>query len=540
MKTFSTILKTLLAGAFFSVVTNGSAQDQDGLIALGTVNADASVHESFTTFGGTVSVTNQSEGSFRLTIESPGAFATLDFQDLYIHVTSLNNEEVTANAQVSSKTDDLVRFQVYTQEVDNDTSVLSSQTPVDAPFSFTVFRTPASGASRYLAATGTVNADGSPAGGTTVGGYTLSSVRTAPNRYNLNLTKPGGIVDGPAEDNTIYVIHVTSLGSGTDDESFISYPLPVINGVKGFQVDVKDQQAGADPGDPTDGQPFYYVIYRVDPAQIETQPKSNRLIALAKVDFTGDLDSNPSPVSGTTVTSSRPSSGNFFVNIQSPGRFAGYSSTDLSLMLSHHFANNSDKIVIGTITVVDANEVIVHVTPNDVQAHGAGTGVPSSSGFFLQLLDAKRSTAGGAIQPDLRIGAKRSLSKMKGDNRINNSGGGQQVKIELRGKRLEKFYFALENDGSVADDILLKESGAGRYMKTKFFRLDGGKRNITGEIARSGYVQSNLAPGETVLYQGGVKYKGTDKRPRQKIKLSAQSLMAPAKRDTVRAITKAK
>ncbi len=424
MNTSSPLLYSLIASFLLLLSNIGTAQDQDGIIALGIVNSDTSIFQSFNTVGGTVTVTKQTTGYYILSLEAANAFSTLDFSDLYIHVTQLNTPNVAAKATISSKTESVVRFQVFTDHLE-DNSSLSSSTPTDAPFTFAIFRSPSSGASRYLAATGTVNADGTLAGGTAIGNYTLSSEKTAPNDYFLKLTKPEGFQPGAAEDNTMYIIQVASVGAGPDDETFISYPLPVINGEKGFQVSSKDQQAGSDPGDPTDGQPFYFNIYRVDPSQIEVQARSKLLVALARVKFDGTLNSNPNPMPGTTVSSTRDSPGNFFVTIHSPGRFAGYSSTDLSLQLSHDFANNSDKIIIGNITVIDDDNVFVHVSPNDVQQSGNGTGVPSSSGFFLLLTDAK-----GSIQPDLRIGEKRNLSRMKGDNRINNSGNGQQTKLE--------------------------------------------------------------------------------------------------------------
>ncbi len=77
-------------------------------------------------------------------------------------------------------------------------------------------------------------------------------------------------------------------------------------------------------------------------------------------------------------------------------------------------------------------------------------------------------------------------------------------------------------------------------METKFYRLDGGRKNITAKITRSGFVQNELSPDAIIRFEGKAKYKRPERSPRRKIKIKAQSIFVPSKKDTVRAKTRPK
>ena len=123
---------------------------------------------------------------------------------------------------------------------------------------------------------------------------------------------------------------------------------------------------------------------------------------------------------------------------------------------------------------------------------------------------------------------------MKGDGVYNNSGANQQAKLKLVGRKTGKVFFAIENDGTVRDRVQIRSKGGGRDLKEKYFRIDGGRRNITGNVLRSGYTQLDIYPGETVRFQGKIKYRITDRRKRKKVRLSTDSLQPGAPGDTVR------
>jgi hypothetical protein len=98
-----------------------------------------------------------------------------------------------------------------------------------------------------------------------------------------------------------------------------------------------------------------------------------------------------------------------------------------------------------------------------------------------------------------------------------------------------KYFFALENDGNITDRVRLNETGRVNQVRTKYFRLSGGRKNITGKVIRAGYIEEALDPDDAVRYQGWVKYRSPKTRPKQSIRIIARSLVDTSKVDAVRA-----
>ncbi len=128
------------------------------------------------------------------------------------------------------------------------------------------------------------------------------------------------------------------------------------------------------------------------------------------------------------------------------------------------------------------------------------------------------------FQPDMRVGNKGNPATHRGNNIYNLSGGGQLMPLKLKGTRAGKLYFSIENDGDADDGHRFRGTKAKRssFKSVNYYRLSGGRANVTGAAIRSGFLHSNVTPGSIVSYQIQAKAKGK-KKASQLLKLSAIS-----------------
>ncbi len=111
------------------------------------------------------------------------------------------------------------------------------------------------------------------------------------------------------------------------------------------------------------------------------------------------------------------------------------------------------------------------------------------------------------VQPDITIGNK--AGNQRGNNIYNISGSSQKITVKLNTTRSRpaKYYFASQNDSAIRDSLRTKANKSDRNFSFKYFRLSGGRVNVTGAISRAGLVSTNVQPGEAVLFQSQVKRK---------------------------------
>lgn len=504
---------------------------QDNVVALGRVNSVGTLLNGTTTVNGVISTTFNGTGDYTVEVTSLGAFAGSDANDYVMQVTvsSTVSGDETIKASVTGVTDDVVTINVHTDDVE-DLGSPSGPLEFSSAFHFVLYRIPdalpAVGGTRFLIGTGLVNAAGTLVSGTGVGGITISSVQNAAGDYSVALSKTGAFVGDVLND---YVLALSARATGDQDQAVRGAPSNAGSDDEIiFNIHTDDVQdlPDADTGTPTN-EDFYFTVYRMTP--ISGLPASRLLVALARVDDAGVLLSNPNAFDGGTLSASQIGAGDYRVTIVSPGAFAGRSATDFVAQVNLDQSVSADEAIMSNVTIPDDNTLQVSVNINDVEASGNDAGVPINRPFFLSLFDARAE-----LQPDLRIGEKGSLTKMKGDNKYNASGGGQQLKLELVSTSRKKYFFALENDGNIADNVRVKEKGAGSRVRTNYFRLTGGRANVTAKVRKAGSIAEDVNPGAFVRYEGRIKYLSADNRPGRKIRLTGTSLIASSARDAVR------
>lgn len=504
---------------------------QENVIALGRVNPAGTLLNGTTTVNGVISTTFNGTGDYTVEVTSLGAFAGSDANDYVMQVTvsSTGSGDETIKASVTGVTDDVVTVNVHVDDVEDLTNP-SLPFAFSASFHFVLYRIPdtlpAVGGTRFLIGTGLVDAAGTLLSGTGVGGITVSSVRDATGDYDVVLSKAGAFVGDVLND---YVLALSVRSTGEQDQAVRGAPSNAGSDDEiVFNIHTDDVQAiiDAGAGDPED-EDFYFTIYRIAPAS--GLPASRLLVALARVDNAGMLLSSPNAFDGGTMSASKVGAGDYRVTIISPGAFAGRNATEFVAHANLDQSVSADEAIMSDVTILNDDTLEVSVNINDVEQSGQALGVATDRSFFLSLFD-----AGAELQPDLRIGEKGSLTKMKGNDQYNATGAGQQLKLELVSTSRKKYFFALENDGNIADNVRVKEKGAGSRVRTNYFRLTGGRANVTAKVKKAGSVEEEVNPGAFVRYEGRIKYLSTDNRPGRRIRLIGTSLIAPSASDTVR------
>ena len=536
MKYYNT-MKQVAGGIVLAATLTVSSQmaAQDSLIAMGIVNNAGTLLNSANTVGGTISIVDQGTGDHDIVINAAGAFAGDSPDDFIVELTQRlgDTDNFSYRGDVAVNNNQLT-VTVHGVDLEDSTNPFGPLEN-DTHFGFVIRRINGSsipaGTSHLIALGRLVSASGAISAGFGVDGIALSSTNTGTGDYDITLTKTGAFSSDVAND---YVVMSTANGSTLDDER------PTVNSIStgsddNVVINIRThdvQEAVAGDAGTLNDEPIHFVVYRIPSSPGNGIPQSQLLIGAANVSSGGALLEGATPLPGGNVSSSSPGTGDYEVVITSPGAFAGMSSSQYVVQATININGFDDAIIQAQPTVVDDNTLRIDVATIDVEDDGEATGFLQNAGFSVVVYD-----TGARFQPDLRIGTKKSFTKMKGNNRYNGSGAGQGIKITLKGTAFKRFYFAVENDGTSLDDIKLREKGAGSILKTKYFRLTGGRTNITAQVRTQSEVISNLRPGRNVRIEGQAKYKKLSKRPNRKLKIKGSSLFQGSASDTVKAKT---
>ncbi len=520
------------------ILTSSIGTAQDSIIALGRVNSLGGLSNSANTIGAVVGSSRIVEGNYAITVTGAGAFAGTVAADYVVETTISsgvsNDEAIRASVGV---TDNILTITVNTDDVE-DSANTSSWLSNDASFFFVVRRIPSSGMlspdSRYLIASGNVDSTGSLNSGVGIGNIEIASDRIATGHFEIILSKEGGFADDATYD---YVMTLTTFGGPISDEGIRgSGPsgLDIFSSNNArFTVRVNELQDEADDdvADPSN-RDFYFSIYRIPAGSDSGKANSNLVVGLATFSGTGIVNASASSLPGAEITCMPLGSGSYEVTLTSPGAFAGKTGNSYVAHVNVNENTSSDHVAVANIEVPDADTMQVNIGINDVENTGESNGVGENAPFHLGIFDAV-----GILRPDLRIGTKKNPNKMKGNDRYNNSGGGQQVRLDLPGTTKKKFYFALENDGNIVDSVRIRETGAGNRLNTRYFKLTGGRKNVTAKITTAGLEETRVAPARILRFEGQANYKSENGRPMRKVRVKARSLYQPSLQDTTRVKT---
>lgn len=525
-----------LAVLALAVLTaHGSIIAQENVVALGRVDATGALTSSSNTVGGIVASARNATGSYTVTVTAVGAFTGTDVNDFAGQATinSSGSGDSTVKVAVSAVTTDVITLEVTVDDVEDATNA-DLQVAVDAAFNFVLFRIPttvtASTTTSHLIASGKVGLTGLLQSSIGRDGIAVTSGLVAAGDFNIALTKPGRFLTDTMND---YVILLTLEGSGAEAYAIRG---DVTDVTAGGQVVIKvrtdDVQAAvsASAGVPL-SRGFYFSVF-----QTTTQPAgtvdTEALVAHARVGTAGALLTNSNSFDGGVIASTQLGVGLYRVTVTSTGAFAGRTAAEFVAQATLNQNVSSDEGIAVEVIKVNDNTLQVDVSVNDLEVAGEAGGVLADAGFYLSILDT--FSVSDRIRPDLLIGKRRALTKMTGDNVYGRNGRGQSIRLDLVKLKWSRYFFALENDGNVTDRVRIKETGRVGKMKTKYFRLTGGRTNITGQMTRAGYIEASLLPDAVVRYQGRVKYRSPRNRPKQSIRILARSLVDTSKVDAVR------
>jgi hypothetical protein len=535
MKTFRLFRPTLGAlGLLVVLCTATRASAQESMIAMGNVNPNGSLALEVNSLDAVVTSSSPGTGDYEISISRAGAFTGTTLDDFIVETTIEGTvvSDTISSALVSAVTDDVLTLRVRTMDVE-ESALPASATAANEDFYFAVRRldtsaTTINGDTRFLVATGNVNSNGTLNSSFGVDGVEVSSVRNGLGDYGVTLTKTGAFTDDDAQE---YLIFLTQIGSGTDDQAFCGDSSDVTgNDTSVFRVRSVDVQAAvaADNGTASDDN-FIFSIYRLAGAETAGNPSSQLISAMAKVAGTGTLVSGASVFGAANVASTRSGPGTYSVTITQPGAFTDSTPSRFGAIAG---INNGliDRMVVADAEVTDANTVTVNVVTHDVQNPGASQGVAEDNAFFLVLYDTTPD-----LGPDLSIGTKRSLTSFKGIGTLNESGAGQGIRLNLSGTTERKFFFASSNAGDSIDGLLLKSIATAGPLETSLFRVTGGKTNITAAAKTGSLVAEGVRPGETIRFEGRTAFKSETSRPTKNMKLRGSSELQSSSRDLVKA-----
>ncbi|MEM9016553.1 MAG: hypothetical protein AAGC68_06035, partial [Verrucomicrobiota bacterium] len=182
--------------------------------------------------------------------------------------------------------------------------------------------------------------------------------------------------------------------------------------------------------------------------------------------------------------------------------------------------------------ILDANTLQLEVNIGDVENDDSVQGTTEEQSFFFTIYDTRPM-----MQPDGQIGTKKNFSNVKGDEVYNTTGSGQRIATKPVGRKKGRFFFAVENDGKAVDGYGIRQKGAKKDIRLKYFRLTGGRVNVTSSIRTGAVLDTDHRPGELTQFQGEVRYRSLDERKRRNLRLTATSTEEGTS-DTVRTIVK--
>lgn len=528
------------AGALTLAITFGFAASlvaqDDSLIAMGVVNGSGTLVNSTNTVGGVVSIIDQGIGDHDIVVDAAGAFGGSS-SDYVVMVAKRDNNGISYDTdnyvygKMEAVTADKLTATIRSQDLEDDANK-NGPLAADNDYNFVIRKievgtSTISSASSHLMALGQVSSVGTIVSSFGVNGVAVSS-SGAGGSYEVTLSKTGFFAGDDINDYVVLPIvrdsSLTDQVAGTSDIETVSNDEVVIS------IRVHDVQDGANGnGGTLASDDFYFTVFRIPSSPAGGKPDSTLLLAAANLSSGGALLEGGSSLPNSVVSSTDVAVGLYELDINATGAFAGKSSNQYVVMATVRLGFANDRTVSASVGIQNDNTLRIFLSTQDVENDLSVNGDLADREVAVVVYD-----AGAILQPDLLIGRKRAQKSMKGNDRYNSGGGGQGVKLELPGTGKKNFFFAAQNDGDSIDNFLIKEKGAGKIVKIKYFRLSGGRTNVTGAIRTGKRAALQVRPGKSVVFQGEARYRSTSKTPKRNIRLIGTSDFGGAK-DTVRA-----
>lgn len=504
----------------------------DSLVAVGHVNNFTTVVNSTNTVGGTISVTDNGTGDRNLTISAPGAFVGAHVLDFVLDLTKRTSDsDDYVSGVIFSVTDDELVCRIRSVDLEDDT-VENAQEDRYVAFNFLIRRgnrtaQTVSPATSHLIALAFIDSTGTPDAVFGVDGIEVTSSGSGGD-YAILLEKPGYFQGDAGND---YVVFAQAQNIGLADElAGHSSTSTVSDDSVTISVDVYDVQSASNADTGTQvADNFCVAIYRIPSGPDNTPPASRLLFGSANIASSGSLSSGFTSVPHGVVSSANSGDGNYVVDFNAYGEFEGKSTDQYFATAKIRTVSSTDHLIQANAALLSDHTLRVFISIAGVERTGQITGIPENDAFSVTVYD-----LGATFQPDMQIGTKRSLTSMRGNNVYNSIGAGQTIRVSLNGTGPERYYFAAQNDGTSIDNFSILEIGAGKTLRSKYFRLTGGRANVTAAIRRGLVAAPAVAPGRTVLFQADTRYRSANSTKKRKVRLAGKSSYDTAS-DTARA-----
>jgi hypothetical protein len=227
----------------------------------------------------------------------------------------------------------------------------------------------------------------------------------------------------------------------------------------------------------------------------------------------------------------RNGAGRYRITLSAPGLFAGRSLEDFVMQVHLNNSSHIDRIPSVRGMILGPDSFALDVRTNDIENAGETFGVAEDNDFFLTIHDAVATS-----QPDLRIGKKPSLTKMKGNDLYNSNARGQKILTSPSSSGLARIHLATENDGNVTQDLKTRGKRGPGLSRTRCFQLTGGKTNVTAAFLAAGTTATAVRPGDVVRYE--IRTTLPADSAKNKTALRFQSGSAPIDRAVARIVRK--
>lgn len=526
MKSIRRLLNATIAVTAMVLAPALTATAQDTLVALGKVSSNGTLEEGASSIGANISVTNVGTGNRLVKISKAGAFTGAHLSDFQVH-TSCYSRDHRTRASVAGVAPDLMTIRVRIADVESSADPDEASAANNA-FDFYVRRIDEenpSGKSRCLVSVGRIGSDGTLLSHYSGEGATVTSTRIGTGSYRLNMWQPGGY----GNNDSSFVL--LSTGNGSNDKDRAAFGRFSVDGDGNgiLQLYVGDEQSAVNTtvAQPADGESCY-VVYRISD-EAASSPADSAML-LGATGFTsagGPRKGFAKP--GYAISTERGNPGIYFVYIRKRNAFAGRSAEEFAPIATISASGTVDEIALCSAWIEDPHTLRIDVYIQDVEKDGDPDGTLVDSGVFVSVYEAK-----GVSKPDAKIGLKSGSGSHRGDDVYRPSGSGQAAKVKLR-KGSGRFFFSVENDGNVTDRLRLRQAGAKKLVKTKYYRVTGARSNITSLVRTGRLSGTGLSPESSLVFEARMRQRQREGAKVSKLRISSQYEAAGPTRDGVMA-----
>ena len=503
---FRRALTTVLSSVIILLTLSAlPATAVESLVALGSVDEDGTLLNHQLLPEGMLTCEREQEGQYKITIQSDEINRLLGAYT--ISATPKDNllgDTIAMGLNSSSGLGGLA-FTIFTREAETAASPDSS-VAADQAFYFVIRQLPTRTQTLdrdtpFLAAIGETNTGSNSVNAFGVNGIVVEGQNLNGGVQALTLTKPGAFTNDTVDN---FVFEATIRNEFVNDETVRGIVSTVTDNAVTILVSTDDVQDDANSELPTTtARDYSFAVYHISDSERNRPAASKLLLSSLTASSNGSVSSDYSAHvdANFAINAARTSTGRYVIFYTRTGFFQGRTE-DQFLPLAFVQGFPSDSVLSYDKSITSDHTLRLEIQVQDVEVTGDGFGERSNQDFSVNLFDLAPT-----FQPDTRVGKRRNLFSMRGNNIYNGSGAGQTQRVRVKGKKSARVYFAVENDSQSTDTSALRGIARRRFIKQKHFQLTGGRTNVTGAL-RIGVLRTPaLRPGQAYLLESQIKAK---------------------------------